>query len=875
MTMSPVDQDLTPSAPAQTFAYMQDQAHPLSARRRSLRPIRNSDADHSASLSQRTTTSAAVLEAFSKSSPPPAFSKASLYQIGMVEGLTPPAIASVSAVGTSPVEVSSVVTAGLEMGLGVSLASSALMTHIPGARAAALSGLAEPRYSRPHPSHFEPLPTAAEDAFDPHDSLARLAFDSAKAASAAESLPYRKKDQHDPEQLADSPEGDLHRRRTTGARQSKHRIGPMRLGRHHRSDTHDAVLSPTPPSTSTAEIEKQQYYQNNYIALRNETKILTHGLPNSFNIDAPLSAATSLDREPSLGGRSSTNAQASVGGSTQLQTPSLGDRAMLSPDAHYAPAGNPFAAATTSSSPFQDPAHHVEAAGWKSIRQGRAANAPGPTQAALLGLGGGSHFGPGVRAKVSEVLPHLISSIPLSGEEGETITIAEYGSLNTRSVNLMQAIISSFVEKVHANTPRRESGKSHDASDYFPGLDAADVASLRSILGVNACADFPCKVNFSIIHEDSPQADFRPLSQMLDSNPDSYLHPQWQASHEPPLHNAIFPSFVPRPFASRIAPPSTLHLGISLMDLHWSHTPRSPTVSLSTSAHAELAAFLTARAHEFRKGGVMVMAYIARSEDSSVVLPERPKSTMYSIGADQADCSAVSSLGSENGMHLRGDGDGDVVDDHAVSPRIPLLRKERRRSNSSPSRPAFGGMPNGADAVGRPSDIWSTLTNTLAPCLQRLVSCGMLKSDVARHLLSLPMHARTPRQTRNVLKSVKHLWKVEWSCGLGDEPISTDAPPSLDCESEPLRLPHPAWKALQAGTLSRVAFAEHMIQLFKNLYELHFRAILREKGKLSKGAVEFVLDSLWDVLQSRIDDQEPCPIAECELEVQIVALRRI
>ena len=75
--------------------------------------------------------------------------------------------------------------------------------------------------------------------------------------------------------------------------------------------------------------------------------------------------------------------------------------------------------------------------------------------------------------------------------------------------------------------------------------------------------------------------------------------------------------------------------------------------------------------------------------------------------------------------------------------------------------------------------------------------------------------------------------------------------------------------------LSRVAFAEHMIQLFKNLYESHFRAILREKGKLSKGACEFVLDSLWDVLQSRIDDQEPCPIAECELEVQIVALRRI
>ncbi len=401
----------------------------------------------------------------------------------------------------------------------------------------------------------------------------------------------------------------------------------MRLGRHHRADTHDPIISPLPPPDTAPEIVKQQYYQNNYIALRNETKILTHGLPASLSMDAPLSATTSLERETSYGSRSSSRAHASFGASTQLQTPSLGDRSMLSPDAQIPLSANPFAAAaaaTTSSSPFQDAGHHREAAGWKSVRQGQAAGAPGPTQAALLGLGGGSHFGPGVRAKVSEVLPHLVASIPLSGEEGETITVAEYGSLNTRSVNLMQAIISSFVDKAHADTPRREAGKSQDDSNYFPGLDEAGAASLRSILGVDASSDYPCRVNFSIIHEDSPQADFRPLSLMLDSNPESYLHPQWQASHEPPLHNAIFPSFVSRPFASRIAPPSTLHLGISLMDLHWSHTPRSPTVSLSTSAHAELAAFLTARAHEFRKGGVIVMAYIGRSEDSNVVLPIGP-----------------------------------------------------------------------------------------------------------------------------------------------------------------------------------------------------------------------------------------------------------
>ncbi|KAJ1032708.1 hypothetical protein NDA16_000730 [Ustilago loliicola] len=815
------------------------------------------------------TTTAAELEPMLEKGPAPAFSKSSLYEVGMVEGLTPPAMSP--HVGTSPTEVSSVVAAGLEMGLGVSLASSALLTHIPGARAAALSGLVEPRYSRPHQAGYEYPFMASQDSPDLDLSpAARLDFDDTETTSAATSLPYRNRDQPSPDYAGDGIEGDLHRRHTTGARQPKLRMDPMILGRHHRADTHDPIIASAAPPAITAEIEKQQFYQDNYISLRNEAKVLTHGLPNSFNADAPLSATTSVEREPSLGGRSSTHAHASFGGSTQLETPSLGEKAMLSPDSHHPFSSNPFAAVTTSSSPVQDAAHHGEAAGWKPIRRGLAAGGHGPTQAALLGLGGGSHFGPGVRAKVSEVLPYLVSSIPLSGEEGETVTIAEYGSLNTRSINLMQPIISSFVEKAHADTPRRETGKSEDASDYFPGLDGA--ASLRSILGVDASADYPCKVNFSIIHEDSPQADFRPLSQMLESNPESYLHPQWQATHEPPLHNVIFPSFVSRSFASRIAPPSTLHLGISLMDLHWSHTPRNPTVSLSTSAHAELAAFLMARAHEFRKGGVIVMAYIARSEDSNVVLPDRPRSTVHSIGSTEVEHTAVS-LASANGVQSHGSTNGMKAE--AASQRIPLLRKERRRSNSSPNRPSFAGNGCAADTVQRPSNIWSTLTNTLAPCLQRLVSCGMLKSDVARHLLSLPMHARTPRQTRNVLKSVKHLWKVEWSCGLGDEPISADAPPSLPNEAEPLRLPHPAWKALQAGTLSRVAFAEHMIQLFKNLYESHFRAILREKGKLSKGAVEFVLDSLWDVLQSRIDDQEPCPIAECELEVQIVALRRI
>ncbi|KAN0059716.1 hypothetical protein ACQY0O_008288 [Thecaphora frezii] len=796
----------------------------------------------------------------------PLLSRETLFQTGNVPGITPPA-STIAATGIAPREVSSVVSTGLEMGLGVGLASSALINHMPGATSA-ISGLAEPRYMRPS----GPAMNAA----------ALQSISGVAAVTLTEREPDRMTTSASQNQRSDAPNGhvtsqaiqdsveaDLHRRRTTGGIEAKGRPDPARQIRHHRADTHDPIISHAHSQLLLQqEREKQQHQQNNYIARRSSPAINTQNLPTGYMLDMPLSAETSLDRNSSL---CSSRARASISSSTYPETPSLGERALLSPDAHlHADGSNPLFQHASGARPGHGHPNKVRLQPNDQAIGGSAAQ--GPANAALMGLGAGGHFAPGVRAKVAEVLPRLIAGIPLTGDEGETVTIAEYGCLNTRSMQLMQPIISCFAEKAHSNqSAKAPQGASPDEGGYF-GTGELQVPSTRTALGSGSQNDAPCRIHFSIVHEDSPQADFRPVSQTLNTSSDSYLDPHWQATHEPSLQNAIFQSFVSRPFASRIVPPSTVHLGISLMDLHWSHTPRNPAVSQATSAHAELTAFLTARAHEVRKGGVFLMAYIARSEEGSKApLLERPRSTISCVDSrlSGSDLSTSSEEGST------------AVDlsEPPLSPMsIPDLKKERSRSNSTPTRPIVTSPTGGASK--RSSDIWTTLTDTLAPCLQRLVSCGMLKSDVARHLLTLPMHPRTPRQTQNVLRSLKHLWSVEWSCGLEESlPPADDQTPTesnlLRSEAEPLRLPHPAWKALQAGTLSRVAFAEHMIQLFKNLYEAHFRVILREKGRLSKGAVEFVLDSLWDVLQSRIDDQEPCPIAQCELEVQVVALRRL
>lgn len=97
--------------------------------------------------------------------------------------------------------------------------------------------------------------------------------------------------------------------------------------------------------------------------------------------------------------------------------------------------------------------------------------------------------------------------------------------------------------------------------------------------------------------------------------------------------------------------------------------------------------------------------------------------------------------------------------------------------------------------------------------------------------------------------------------------------------SEPhtLRIPHPASTAYAAGHLTAHEYTEHLVGLIKSLYESHWRMLLAQRGKLSKGAVAYTLDALYDILQSRIDDANGAMakrLARIEFDVCIYALRR-
>jgi hypothetical protein len=156
----------------------------------------------------------------------------------------------------------------------------------------------------------------------------------------------------------------------------------------------------------------------------------------------------------------------------------------------------------------------------------------------------------------------------------------------------------------------------------------------------------------------------------------------------------------------------------------------------------------------------------------------------------------------------------------------------------------------------------------------------------------LPLLARSPAQSHAVLDAVRHLWTLEWSCGLGPLPTAstpaTSSAPSAQAWSPPatalasplstnshsfdehgaddvhidgrvvtepaLRLIHPACIAAANEAAASAAFngddyvgpssppayaAESVCQMVKLLYEHHFRCVLADKGRLGRAAIEW------------------------------------
>lgn len=249
-------------------------------------------------------------------------------------------------------------------------------------------------------------------------------------------------------------------------------------------------------------------------------------------------------------------------------------------------------------------------------------------------------------------------------------------------------------------------------------------------------------------YSDGPGSDFRALMKQVDS-----------ASHyDYPFHVLnphIYSSFAARPFPAQVVPSRSVSVGISLMDLHCRKTPISSGVSAATAAHNELRAFLNTRAMEIKKDGLLLLAFIQRQEDETVaaVAAGRSKRAGDQDGPEELiftsplrryeDLAEKEPFKDKNYLAPFPTSmfpsipqgkltDGETLSAYSSTPSFSSSTMSRARSGSSPCKPCFK-----TEAAVRSSDIWSTIPALLAPCIQRLVSTGLIKSNTASHLLTV------------------------------------------------------------------------------------------------------------------------------------------
>ena len=204
----------------------------------------------------------------------------------------------------------------------------------------------------------------------------------------------------------------------------------------------------------------------------------------------------------------------------------------------------------------------------------------------------------------------------------------------------------------------------------------------------------------------------------------------------------------------------------------------------------------------------------------------------------------------------------------------------------TPSASSNGGITrrNRSDSLFNdpttPDDVWRQLTLTISVAVQRLVSIGTVKANVAHLLLEVPLWARSSAELRKTLSSevVKRDWEVVESCGMKEKAevgVASTGDDELDEDGEdrgPLSVCHPAYRALVNGTMSRGPYVEHCVAFIKVsslvafsfslrletrsslsssfllceqvVYESHLLSVLMGQGGMSRGNAEMTLTAL-------------------------------
>ncbi|OCF42510.1 hypothetical protein I317_03626 [Kwoniella heveanensis CBS 569] len=397
----------------------------------------------------------------------------------------------------------------------------------------------------------------------------------------------------------------------------------------------------------------------------------------------------------------------------------------------------------------------------------------------------------------------------------------------------------------------------------------------------------------TVTHQCDADFDTRLLQANLASDPASYRKIKAIPS---PL---VLTSFSFAGFAETALPPSSVDLAISageLSRLHGSLPPKPVYMFTSRAGEREqradkdLNCWLKTRAREIKPGGLLACSFAIRTSPLADH-PERhgtPKLDQVTQPPQASPYNCSASLPASPRTSLDG---------HNTTNTTPLTE-----INQTPFVVPGQALPSPPATVpGRTrryrTDIWQAMSHALSPAIQRLVSLGEIKTQVAPLLVDVPFWPRTLDSMRMTLSRL-----TEWD--VLSEPSASDAgikggEEMLRSSSEEsqvvlheyageayspeekrewaevgvkiVRLSHPAWRAFREGKIDRAAYARRIATYCRSVYEGHLKKVLRERGRMDISQCETTVQELFKVL---VEKCELGALDALEIDVGILVLRR-
>jgi hypothetical protein len=189
---------------------------------------------------------------------------------------------------------------------------------------------------------------------------------------------------------------------------------------------------------------------------------------------------------------------------------------------------------------------------------------------------GSSAFAPGLRARVVETLERVSARLDWKSGGGEGVV----------SIGLSNALALSDPTCFHIADNLANLAISCSSVEYSATQGASKELVCPIIARINARQAGSEAIQFSVYHQ-SPQEDLRQHTASLYAE-GSYLSPAFLDGQHATLKDRVFSYSVAKAFGAVMAPPRTVHVGFSVLDLQWLYVMGVSWACLAERYHADI-----------------------------------------------------------------------------------------------------------------------------------------------------------------------------------------------------------------------------------------------------------------------------------------------